>query len=404
MSNLDKNAIVNLENTAKYQSRSDLNVSFSTADRNSAVFYFSVTKSGKPLLLSDENVKGHIALSHSDSSFIKDELMIDNDSDKQFRYQIPNDLLKRNGTVTMQIFIAEKGNSNTIVAEKIITFGIENSLLKQLSGETKLEYIVELDELLETIDKRMKIINEKIENGEDYVTKIEEARDKVLKTIEQNNAVTTSQTAEWQKHKLTTDDGYAFSLANPKLDDNETLLSLKSGSYYFWGGTGVTSGTSGGFLKVITNSSKEVTRIIFYDLATNKIYTNFYRKVLGGFTGWELLNPTNKDTGWLPLTLKNSYKNSTTPDFAPSYRVIDHGGYKQVYVRLGVENITNGKNVVATIPKEFAPNKIYSLGVSTNVKIPPKVIISGGDIEFHTNEADNYATTDYIIYQDSWIV
>ena len=34
VSNLDKNSIINMENTAKYQSRSKLNISFSTADRD----------------------------------------------------------------------------------------------------------------------------------------------------------------------------------------------------------------------------------------------------------------------------------------------------------------------------------------------------------------------------------
>lgn len=43
-SNLDKSTILNMENTAKYQKQQDLNIKFSTADRDSAVFIFNVTK------------------------------------------------------------------------------------------------------------------------------------------------------------------------------------------------------------------------------------------------------------------------------------------------------------------------------------------------------------------------
>ena len=106
VSNLDKKAIINMENTARYQERSKLNVAFSTADRDSAVFVFNVTKDNKPILLSNENVTGHIALKHSDGSFVKDTLhFTEPDINGRFEYYIPNEVLKREGTVTMQVII-----------------------------------------------------------------------------------------------------------------------------------------------------------------------------------------------------------------------------------------------------------------------------------------------------------
>ncbi|MDN6268563.1 MAG: phage baseplate upper protein, partial [Tetragenococcus koreensis] len=119
MSNLDKRSIINMENTARYQKKSKLNVTFSTADRDSAVFVFNVTKGSKPLLLSSENVTGHIALKHNDGSFVKDTLhFTEPDINGRLEYYIPNEMLKRQGTVTMQVFISEKGNSNVTVAER----------------------------------------------------------------------------------------------------------------------------------------------------------------------------------------------------------------------------------------------------------------------------------------------
>ena len=185
VSNLDKNSIINMENTAKYQSRSKLNISFSTADRDSAVFVFNVTKGDKPLLLSTENVTGHIALKHNDGSFVKDTLhFTEPDINGRFEYYIPNELLKREGTVTMQVFISEKGNSNVTVAERIVTFDIEKSIISQISAETKLQYIVEYDELQAIIANRITDIEDNMANAEDYVSQLKQAREKGLTDIE----------------------------------------------------------------------------------------------------------------------------------------------------------------------------------------------------------------------------
>ena len=184
-SNLDKSTILNMENTAKYQEKQDLNIKFSTADRDSAVFIFNVTKNKKPLLLSEENVLGHIALKHSDGSFIKDTLhFTEHDINGKFEYYIPNDLLKREGTVTMQIFISEKGNSNVIVAERILSFGIEQSIISQISAETKLQYIVEYDELQAVLTERINAIEEQMANAEDYVTQLKQAKEQGLSDLE----------------------------------------------------------------------------------------------------------------------------------------------------------------------------------------------------------------------------
>ncbi|AYU54689.1 BppU family phage baseplate upper protein [Staphylococcus debuckii] len=236
----------------------------------------------------------------------------------------------------------------------------------------------------------------------DKINQVNEASDKVLASIKQNDVVTTGQTENWQKHKFTNDDGSRKYI--PGLD----LLTAPPGLYE------TTNAINGplrddktpdpGFIEADITVSSSGRRLI---TATRNSFNRTYVKAIhtnGYDTGWKELTNVQLDTGWVPLTLKNNYKKSSTPDFEPSYRVVDNGNNKRIYIRLGVENLTNGKNVVSSIPPEFAPNKIYGSGVSTNSKIPPKVIISGGDIEFHTNEADSYSSTDYIIYQDNWIM
>ena len=103
-------------------------------------------------------------------------------------------------------------------------------------------------------------------------------------------------TKDWQKHKLTDDNGFAYTLIQPQLDDDETLLSLKPGYYYVYGADGIDESTRAGFLHVIINSREEVIRIIFYDYKSNEIFSNFYREKIGKFNGWELINPNIPDT------------------------------------------------------------------------------------------------------------
>lgn len=322
MSNLNKQAIINLENTAYYQSRSDLNIAFSTADRDSAVFRFNVTKNNKPLLLSDQNVLGHIAFSHSDKSFVKTTLdFTEHDINGQFEVHVPNDLLKRQGTVTMQVYVAEKGNSEVIVAERILTFKIEQSIVSEISGETSLQYIIEFDELLEQVNRRMIAINDSMANAEDYVTLINQAKEQGLSDIEiarstsiqeintlvasklqeletkgnqystkfdndkaemdskkeefdlavqGSGLVTTSQSDSWQKTKLTNDDGRVKQISGLDFNNPEELLGEKSQFIYVSSSKNYIENSNGTVSYiVVTNNYK---RIEYRPNGTNKVF------------------------------------------------------------------------------------------------------------------------------------
>lgn len=237
------------------------------------------------------------------------------------------------------------------------------------------------------------------------INEVNETSDKVLESIKQNNVVTTEETENWQKYKLTEDDGTIKYYSKGTIED---VTELPTGLYETVSNDdateqGIPLDNSYVQIKVweAGRGRKEI------ELTSTFNSEKYFRLIHTDGTkdsGWQKISNNQNDSGWLPLRLKNGYKKSSTPDFEPSYRVIDNGDFKQVYVRLGVENIANEKNVVATIPSEFAPNKIYSLGVSTTYKTPPKVIISGGDIEFHPYNGDSYNSTDYIIYQDNWII
>ena len=335
VSNLDKSSIINMENTAKYQSRSKLNISFSTADRDSAVFVFNVTKGDKPLLLSTENVTGHIALKHNDGSFVKDTLhFTEPDINGRFEYYIPNELLKREGTVTMQVFISEKGNSNVTVAERIVTFDIEKSIVSQISAETKLQYIVEYDELQAIIANRITDIEDKMANAKDYVSQLEQAREKGLTDIEMAKAdsvkalndladkrleeinnkvseyssrfdddkqymddkhqafkesvmnsevVTQGESTKWQKYKLTEEDGNRIS------KEGLDLLNLDTGYYETWNAVNdPLDGNTGIYEVNVTTGSSGQKTIVAIQSYLNKTFIN-------------TIHTDDQDTGWKEL-------------------------------------------------------------------------------------------------------
>lgn len=234
---------------------------------------------------------------------------------------------------------------------------------------------------------------------EDKINQVNEESDKVIEAIKGNNVVIKDETDGWQKYKLTNDDGTSITLTHPvELNDDEYLDSLEPGLYYAADPKSSPSGSSG-FVTVNKRSSTKI--VYFQPYNQDKIFINRFHT---SWSGWKEVTTNQTDTGWLPITIKNGYNKSTIPDFEPSYRVIKYDTHRKVYVRLGVTNITSGKNSVASIPTELNPYKIYSVGVSTIAKIPPKVVISGGDIEFHPNNNDSYISTDYVIYQDEWII
>ncbi|MEJ7452766.1 BppU family phage baseplate upper protein [Staphylococcus xylosus] len=204
----------------------------------------------------------------------------------------------------------------------------------------------------------------------------------------------------WQKYKLTDDNG---NYPNVSLNNELSKLQALPPGFYYGLGTPITiSGVStSGFIEVSVKPPGTVKHIVYRPYNINK---QFIMRYYNTWSDWEELTNNQTDTGWIPITIKNGYNKSTIPDYEPSYRVIGYGTHKKVIVRIGVTNLTSGKNTVASIPTELNPYKIYSLGVSTIAKIPPKVVVAGGNIEFHPNSSDNYISTDYVIYQGDWII
>lgn len=280
----NKKAKLVLETSAFKQSRSDLNVAFSTADRDTAIIEFTVTQNNKPLLLGNDNIKSSIVFIHSNGLKMKAPIVITDGLNGKISYQIPNDILATPGTVTGQVYVARKSTTDTqaVVAERIFTFSIQESLAWEFDAETKLNYIIEFDELESQLKQRAYAIEEAMANAEDYVGQIEQAREKGLSdieiakgnAIEEINTLATSKltsihndgtdylnnmvhihgliddkitqfnsdvdaggyikdtdTTDWQKSKMTDDEGYSIHLDTIDFMNIENTIT-KSGLYY----------------------------------------------------------------------------------------------------------------------------------------------------------------------------
>lgn len=181
----NKKAKINLDTNAFLQSRSDLNVAFSTADRDTGIFEFTVTQNKTPLLLGDANIKSSIVFIHSKGLKVRVPLEITDGMNGKISVKVPDDILKLPGKVTSQVYVTRKTPDETqsIVAERIFSFIIQESLAWEFDGETKLNYIIEFDELEEQLNQRVVAIEQAMANLEDYVSKVEEARDKGISDI-----------------------------------------------------------------------------------------------------------------------------------------------------------------------------------------------------------------------------
>ena len=312
--------------------------------------------------------------------------------------------------------VTDNPNNNQTAVLGEFTFQVADALINKVSSFTKVEYIRMFDQLREEIKQRTRemeddigniktLVNEvkdavadgkaditKVKNDsiseledisnttnasvrqqanqaisdiqsivDEYTTKlndetndkineVNEASDKVLESIKQNNLVTSEQTDNWQKYKLTNDSG--MRIVKSEVD----AVDLSTGYYLICKMKNDPDGKSDDLRYVnvdITEGPDQTKQILATISSTGKTYKKNIHK--GIDSGWKEVTTNQTDTGWLPITIKNGYNKYTIPDFEPSYRVIDYGTHKKLYVRLGVTNLTIGKNTVASIPTELNP-------------------------------------------------
>ena len=338
---------IKLETTATYQPLSDLNVRFWSQDKNTAELRFIITRNQFPLSLSKENVKVIIALESGSSFISSDDFIIDSEVEGVARYIIPTDFMRVASNVTGQIYVTTL-DKEEIIVERQFKFTVSNDLLNDYPSEDKLRYIKTFDDLRNEIASRVSKLESDMETMEDYVAQVQETTqegitaltnlikqkqdaynanhtakmkelndkgleysakfddDKVYmddkfqafqESVNGSGLITTGQSKDWQKYKLTEEDGNR--LSKKGLD----LLNLDTGYYETWDAVNdPLDGDTGIYEVNVTTGSSGQKTIVAIQSYLNKTFIN-------------TIHTDDQDTGWkelisLPIDEEVETKNS----------------------------------------------------------------------------------------------
>ena len=213
---------------------------------------------------------------------------------------------------------------------------------------------------------------------------------------------------DWQKYKLTNEDGsYKTVALGESLD---TLHNLAPGNYYTTDtpikGIGATS--TAGFTTVIAREANIVKHIIFRPYNSNQIWI---KRFYNTWNDWEKMNNTTQtDTGWVPINTINNVKNNTAftnegdNGFQSSYRIVKENGVTRKMVRINVTNVSH-LTIIANMPENFAKNvQFHYVRVPINKGYGLVGIFPSGNMYVYVEDdkRDKWSETDYFYGQFEW--
>ena len=209
---------------------------------------------------------------------------------------------------------------------------------------------------------------------------------------------------EWQKYKLTNDDGTSKTLTNPTdLLDTTYLDNLSPGLYYAAGPTNSPNGASG-FITVMQRSTIKI--IYFQPYNQDRLFVNRY---YNEWSGWKELTNNQYDTGWVTFDLINgaksntAYKGETDVGFDCAYRTITNGSVVTKKLRINGTNLTPNQ-VVAQLPSNFAKNaQAFPVRVPNSSAGGYIVIRPSGRVNFYVSgDSSNWTETGYAYGECTW--
>lgn len=345
----NKEGRIQLETTAHIQNRLDTNIQFYNTDIGTADLVFNITRNGSPLLVSSENADVFLILKNG-KNYIVDNVEPIDPMNGRLKYTIPNEFLGLTGKVNGQLYIAVHGKED-IVTEVEFSFKIADSLINTIPAVDKINEIRTFQEFRENIMTTINEINEALANGEDYVSQMEGTKasgmkalnDRTMQAIEEittlvgtskqeitdlkDNTITELDekatqikndveelnqydTSNWQKYKLTNDDG------NRKTKSNIDILTLETGFYEIWECTNAPLNDTGIYNVIVfgKNGRKFILATHSYQNRTfiNTIHTN------GDIRGWKELTKDNTRQ-WLGTLGSESSGYNSVLDLPPGY-------------------------------------------------------------------------------------
>lgn len=184
---------------------------------------------------------------------------------------------------------------------------------------------------------------------------------------------------QWQKHKLTEDDGFIRMIDKPnlsRLDDyfTKTEVVYVTAPSYSPHGVGYS-----GFIKAYFRSGGYGI-VEFQPYNSDSIYQN--RRTGNAWNGWVEITNNQIDTGWISyqtingVTSNTAYKNEGDNGFDCAYRTITNGKVVTKKVRVNATQVTVNQ-VLAQLPSNFAKStQRFSIGNSAFIVIKPNGEVS----------------------------
>ncbi|MCG1173271.1 BppU family phage baseplate upper protein [Staphylococcus epidermidis] len=212
--------------------------------------------------------------------------------------------------------------------------------------------------------------------------------------------------ANWQKYKLTNDDGTNFYDANLQIDfnNNEQLMSLPIGTRYVVLTSNNPTGTNNNGWLTKYKRNGDAVLIQYQPYNSTVIYQKRFFK---SWSDWERVGSDVVDTGWIDLQLVNSASPHnelvTKGGFTSAYRTITQNGITKKMLRINATTIKHGQTI-ALLPKEFVKNLIFfSISAPRNKNNGRISLNTSGTVNFDaTVDPSAWTDTDYIYGQYEW--
>ena len=403
-------------------------------------------------------VKGQLYITMHKWNTVSDDFS-DTVALQEFTFTVKDALVNKISGVTKIQYIRTFDQLKTEVKERILELEKDVGRIETVSNELKELFrtttrdienlknrtISELQSQIESSsaevdDKKTEILNQLDNSTKNAINQIDNKKEEVIQLISDNNLVTSDMFSkyqddvqeslneilegylsqvngarddfqsmlddlDWQKYKLTNDNGSPFTLNEFDFNDIDTL---ETGNYFLTAATNSPFKlASYSFLK-IEKATDNTRKAIVTPINSNQYYVSY--KWNGTWSDWEEITNNQTDTGWVPFQLINgtlandAFKNEGDNGFDCAYRIITNGSVTEKRVRINAKKIV-GTQQIAELPEGFAKNVQFHL-----VRVPIHrghgligIFPSGSVYAYvESNKRDVWTETDYFYGEISW--
>lgn len=293
------------------------------------------------------------------------------------------------------------------------SIGLEREeALRQIDAKRdaiKTDYDLASDTFKKTYDSNMDAFNSNVNQAN---ATIDEKVNSFNETLKNDGFTTPSDVeqkfteANWQKYKLTNDDGTNFYDADLQIDFNnsEQLMSLPIGTRYVVLTSNNPNGTNNNGWLTKYKRNGDAVLIQYQPYNSTVIYQKRFYK---SWSEWERVGSDVVDTGWIDLQLVNSASPHnelvTKGGFTSAYRTITQNGITKKMLRINATTIKHGQTI-ALLPKEFVKNLMFfSISAPRNKNNGRISLNTSGTVNFDaTVDPSAWTDTDYIYGQYEW--